>query len=435
MRRHPQNTVHASKWLRGKITLQETESERILTIPIRDDGREYSVDSLYNDQLEVVCVVLNTLHEFLHIEDLNEFKPLRIILNGQGGSGKSVVINTVVAVMRKMFGINDVVKVVAATGTAAYNVNGETFHHLFGMGVKKGEYKPNTQPAAARKRLVQKFKMLLALIIDERSLVTSKILGTAATYLSETLHGGGHYREQSWGGLPILIIAGDDYQLPGIGDGVLTALVSRAGSKMTQIGRQTFLDCAQYVMDLGGSKRMNNSESKNRQLLNRLRTGEPTEEDVWKLMSLHLENIERVHGRSKVDEITDKAIFLFYRNIKRQQHNLKQLVKKSSQENPVAICRSVSNGTTRAKGYQSHFESDLPATALLCVGAKVALSDRNFYPAWGLHNGACGTVDEIVFAEGGNPNHGALPQYVVVDFPQYSGPIWDEDNPTVSIHI
>ena len=96
--------------------------------------------------------------------------------------------------------------------------------------------------------------------------------------------------------MPILIIAGDDYQLSGIGDGVLTALVSRAGSKMTQIGRQTFLDCAQYVMDLGGSKHMNNSESKNRQLLNRLRTGEPNEEDVWKLMSLHLENIERVHG-------------------------------------------------------------------------------------------------------------------------------------------
>ena len=111
MRRHPQNTDHASKWLRGKITLQETETEKILTIPIRDDGHEYSVESLYHDQLEVVCVVLNTLHEFLHIEDLNQFKPLRIILNGQGGSGKSVVIDTVVAVMRKMFGINDVVKV------------------------------------------------------------------------------------------------------------------------------------------------------------------------------------------------------------------------------------------------------------------------------------------------------------------------------------
>ena len=162
--------------------------------------------------------------------------------------------------------------------------------------------------------------MLLALTIDEQSLFTSKILGTAATYLSETLHSGGHYREQSWGGLPILIIAGDDYQLPGIGDGILNALVSCAGLKMTQIGRQTFLDCAQYVMDLGGSKHMNNSESHNRQLLNCLRTGEPNEKDVWKLMGLHLENIEKIHGRSKVDEIEDKTIFLFYRNIKRQQH-------------------------------------------------------------------------------------------------------------------
>ena len=424
-----------AEWLKNQIRRVETEEETLLIIPRRDDGSHYELTSLYEDQLEVACVVLNTLHEFLTIEDLRNFKPLRIIVNGQGGSGKSVVINTIVSVMRRMFGINDVVKVVAPTGTAAYNVNGETFHHLFHMGVHKKEYKCNTMTASARKRLICKFKTLLALIVDERSLVTSKVMGTAESYLSETIFGGGHYRDHSWGGLPILVIAGDDYQLPGIGEGPLTALFSRAGSKMTQIGRSALLECAECVMDLGSSKRMKDSERANKLLLQRLRIGSPNEDDVKKLVSLHLAHQERIHGKAFTNEIKDKAIYLYYRNSKRQDHNLRELARRCSDKHPVAICRARSQGTTRAKGIGAHFEGDLPAASFFCVGSKVALSNRNFHPAWGLHNGACGTVDEIIFESGSNPNEGGLPSYVVVDFPLYNGPIWDEDNPTVRLRM
>ncbi len=147
-------------WLKTQIQRVETEEETLLIIPRRDDGSHYELASLYEDQLEVACVILNTLHEFLTIEDLRNFKPLRIIVNGQGGSGKSVVINTIVSVMRRMFGINDVVKVVAPTGTAAYNVNGETFHHLFHMGVHKKEYKCNTMTVTSRKRLIHSKRCL-----------------------------------------------------------------------------------------------------------------------------------------------------------------------------------------------------------------------------------------------------------------------------------
>lgn len=420
-------------WLKQKIALHESQSERILIIPKREDGGEYTIEGLYGDQKEILAVVLDTLHDFLYTDNLRRFKPLRVILNGQGGSGKSVVINTIVAVMRRMFGFNDVVKVVAPTGVAAANVNGETFHHLLTIGIKKQEYKRNTMSTSGRKRLIKKFKMLLAMIIDERSLVTSKILGTAESYISETIHGGGHHSSQSWGGLPILIIAGDDYQLPGIGEGPLTALFSRAGGKMTCIGRSTFLDCAQNVMELGGSKRMNNKENKNRELLNRLRIGEGIlEEDVQKLMSLHVDEVLKRHGKAYVDEIYNKAMFLYYRNDKKQRHNLVELIKRCSPSNPVAVVRARSHGSTAGKGIRRHFDSDVPAAALLCRDAKVALSNRNFYPSWGLHNGACGTINEIIFAPGENPNHGALPKYVVVDMPLYHGPIWDVANPTVS---
>lgn len=366
------------------------------------------------------------------MDDLSQFKPLRMIINGQGGSGKSVVINTIVSVMRQMFDDNDVVKVVAPTGVAAYNVNGETFHHCFNMGVNKGEYKANTMTAHARKKLVKKFKTLLALIVDERSLVPTKILGQAETMLAETIFEGGHFRDETWGGIPIIIIAGDDYQLPGIGEGGIEVLYRKGGSKMVQKGRTALLECASFVADLSTSKRMKSSETANRELMGRLRVGNDIREsDVQKLMSLHLDNIQATHGTAVVNDIRDKAMFLYYRNQKRQQHNMRELVKRSSPTNPVAIVKSKSSGQTNSKGVSAHFEGEIPTSALLCQDCKVALNNRNFYPAWGLHNGACGTVDEIVFDTNANPNQGDHPNYVVVDFPLYSGPPWDTNNPTV----
>jgi septin family protein len=140
---------------------------------LHEDGSEYDIDDLYEDQPEVVTVVLDTIHNFLHCNDLRQFKPLRIIVNGQGGSGKSVVINTLVTIIRKMFGFNDVVRVIAPTGVAAYKVNGETFHHLFHMGVSGKEYQSNTMSQSTRTKLIQKFKTTLALVINKRSLVSS----------------------------------------------------------------------------------------------------------------------------------------------------------------------------------------------------------------------------------------------------------------------
>jgi hypothetical protein len=405
---------------------------RVLHIPLKEDGTEYGVDMLYEDQKEIVTIVFDTLHEFLTMDNLGDFKPLRLIINGQGGSGKSVVINTIVTLMRNMFGMNDVVKVVAPTGVAAYNVHGETFHHMLHMGVTKGEYKSNNMPSTTRMSLIKKFKVLMAMIIDERSLVASKILGTAEAMISETIFDGGHMQDDSWGGLPILMLVGDDYQLPGIGEGPFTALYSRYGTKMTYKGKRALMECSKLVMELGGSKRLQSSQSAAKAMLDRLRIGEDVQdEDVNKLMSLHLESMEAQHGKAVVEDIRARAMFLFYRNEKRIRHNLTRLIEVSSSVCPVAVIKSRSKGTTRAKAYRSHFGSDIPSSALICLECSVALNCRNFRPSWGLHNGACGIVREIIFDTACNPNNNEMPLYVVVEFPLYCGPPWDIDNPKV----
>jgi hypothetical protein len=362
-----------------------------------------------------------------------------MIINGSGGSGKSVVINTIVTVMRKMFNINGVVKVAAPTGTAAFNVHGETLHHLFGMGISGEEYKPNAMNPTHRARLIQKFKTVLALIIDERSLMTSRNLGTAEQMLSETIYDGGPFPQKSWGGIPIVIMVGDDYQLAGIGDGPLTALYIRNRSKISAKGRDALLECSEFVMNLSTSKRINNSQQGDKDLIDRIRLAEKIlPSDVEKLLSLTLDNIKRRHGVDTVQEIKDKSIFLFYRNARRIRHNLEQIVVHSSNVNPVAIIKCSSTGKINGKAIGRHFdgsndsEGNCPKSCLVNVGAKVAINNRNFCPIWGLHNGACGIVDEVVFAKGTNPNNGDQPLFIVVIFPLYCGPIWDRNNTKVN---
>ena len=408
-----------------------------VTVPLKDDGSEYTIDGLYPDQRDIVAVVIDKLYEFMESDDLSSFRPLRIILNGAGGSGKSVVINTIVTVIRKMFDSDDVVKVAAPTGTAAFNVSGETFHHMLGNRVSRLAYLPNSMSASKRLKLIKKFKCLLAVIVDERSLVSNSVLGTAARQICETIFDGGPLREDIWGGLPIVILAGDDFQLPSQEEGPLNVLSSTAPkNRMISTGRNALLECAENVYDLQGSKRIKDSNNDDKDLIAQLRVATESgveDKHVERLMNLHIDNIKRVHGETFVSEIESKAIFLFYQNEKRIRHNVEQLAKQQSSANPVALMKCQSTSNTYGKGVASHFDSKSPKSVMLCKGSKVAIDNKNFCPQWGLHNGACGMVDEIVFSPGENPNHGDLPSYVVVEFPLYCGPAWDKDNPKVSL--
>lgn len=419
-------------WLNNKVRDHNT-TQNSVELPLRDDGSEYKTADLFKDQKEIVAVVMSKIKEWLECEDLSTFRPLRLVVNGSGGSGKSVVINTLITLMRRMFLYNDVVKIVAPTGTAAFNVKGETFHHLLGERVSSVQYKPNSMSAAKREMLVKKFKMLLLLIVDERSLVSHKLLGTAERKIAETIYEGGQLRHLSFGGLPVVMLVGDDYQLPSSDEGPLLTFNKIGMGAMTMAGRKALLECTENVMELGGSKRIKADQIEDKELVARIRVATETEipqKDVDKIQSLHLDNIRLKHGPDFVADIEKRAIYLFFLNSKRVRHNLFSLSRVCSKENPVALCKPITTGKETVKGDRRHFSSKAPTSCLLSVGAKVALDNKNFCPVWGLHNGACGTIEEIVFGQGKNPNHGDLPDYVVVNFPLYCGPTWDADNPT-----
>jgi hypothetical protein len=365
------------------------------------------------------------------------FEPLRLTIVGAAGTGKSVLINTLVSVLRRMFGDNDVVHVAAPTGTAAFNVGGETLHRLFAIFIED-EFKSHKELSAkTQKRLRLKFKNTVALLIDERSMVSLRSLGTACANVTSCAHGGLHASED-WGGIPIIILFGDDYQLPPpMAKGAFDILVYGGPilrSENEGLGAEQFLSCSEKVCELGSIKRTRSGQDEFKHILERARVGRIDGAMANKLvdeLSLH----KNVHYTEEDKETLFKdALFISANRTPVEEYNYLRLSQVSGKEHPVALLKSKT--VCRSKKGKPHLTSDnAPVSALICIGALVSICGRNFWPKWGLHNGALGTVMEIVFAKGQSPNNGELPLYVVVNFKTYCGPIWDPENPTVSKNL
>jgi hypothetical protein len=426
--------IPPQEWLKQKIEQYERSKRDKLSLPVRADGKEFTIDDLYPDQKYIAYEVMKKVMEFMTAEDLSDFQPLRCTIIGKGGAGKTVLLNTITSVLRKMFLNNDIVRVAAPTGVAAFNVGGETLQRMTCRGYAKGEYKANSLSTSQFETLVRKFRDLLVFIVDERSMLNSLLLGTTNQIMSETIYNAANTTiPESFGGLPVVVLCGDDMQLAGMGEGAFDALTSTKHGKMTQEGRATFLECAETVFELKSSRRLSDKNQSDRDILDAIRLGENVkEEHIQKLLSLRLKVIEEVHGPDIVAAIRKQSLHLYWTNAKRIEHNMRELVELNTHENPTAIMKAHSTGSKCPKAVNFHFKNrDVPLTCMVCRHAKVAIDGCNFFPEWALFNGSCGEVDEIVFNHGENPNEGALASYIVVDFPLYCGPVWDVNNPRV----
>ncbi len=122
-----------------------------LNIPKKSDGTLYDIEGLFEDQLTVVLLIMDKILEWALCEDLSDFKPLRVTINGPAGTGKTVVINTIVTLIRSMFNANGVVQVCAPTGTAAFNAGGETLHHFLANKAGMRQYDAFSMSAKKKK--------------------------------------------------------------------------------------------------------------------------------------------------------------------------------------------------------------------------------------------------------------------------------------------
>jgi hypothetical protein len=105
-----------------------------------------------------------------------------------------------------------------------------TLHHLLGINVGHPE---DMLSETTKENIKSRLTNLLCLMIDERSMLSSKILAIAERNVRECAFKGQNNKE-IWGGVPVVLLSGDDYQLfPVIDKGAIQGY-SRMNDKSSQ---------------------------------------------------------------------------------------------------------------------------------------------------------------------------------------------------------
>ena len=139
-----------------------------------------------------------------------DYKPFHRIISGGGGSGKSYLVHQITSTIRKMFSKNETVQTTAYTGSAAYNIRGKTIHSAYAINCVKIDQEMSQ---TNRDKLIKGLRHTVALLFDERSMIPADVLGACERNVALTAFGGSRYKHK-WGGIPIILFLGDDYQLP-----------------------------------------------------------------------------------------------------------------------------------------------------------------------------------------------------------------------------
>ena len=129
--------------------------------------------------------------------ELAEFSKHNLFITGCGGSGKSLFINSLVQNTSKK------IVVLAPTGVAAVNVEGQTIHSFFKFPI--GILDKNVKVSDQFKKLWKTFDVLL---IDEISMVRADLFGAMDTVMKKAAG-----NSKPFGGKQIILL-GDLWQLP-----------------------------------------------------------------------------------------------------------------------------------------------------------------------------------------------------------------------------
>ena len=133
---------------------------------------------------------------------------MRATVMGCGGTGKSHIINTIIGMVRTLTNSDNTVQIAAPSGAAVFNVQESTLHSLLNIGVAN----PEKEISERKEQLRAQLQRLLILVINKRSMISSKVLAVAERNTRICIYNGQNSTEL-WGGLPVVILFGDDYQL------------------------------------------------------------------------------------------------------------------------------------------------------------------------------------------------------------------------------
>ena len=332
-------------------------------------------------------------------------KPFQIFLTGGAGVGKSFLVRTIVQTVKRLFSRNNQVNdgnvlVCAPTGAAAYNIAGHTCHSAFHLPIHKSkldDYIPlSSEKLAAMKEAIGDTKLI---VIDEVSMLSADMLLTIHRRLCDVMG-----NSEPFGSVSILAV-GDLMQLPAVAQKPVyfppsDEIAAIYGSLWTSLFK---------IVELTEIQRQK-GDTKFADLLNRLRIGEQTDDDI------HLLKTRQVYKSS--DDYPFNSIHMFTYNRLKNQHNDEMLRKlKSKHFCFTAVDSKKDEQTQRIE--KSEFQKDaggLQTKLEIAIGARVVLT-KNIDISDGLVNSASGVVTGFIPNYTGNEDADSFkPKYILVKF-------------------
>jgi len=328
---------------------------------------------------------------------------LLMVVVGTAGTGKSYLINAI----RQRFqqnGESDRVKVTAPTGIAASNISGSTIYSL--LVLMKAHL--SSQRLLGLQQLMQDVKLL---IIDEYSFLSASFFDS----LDQRLHSVFPHSQRPFGGLNI-VLCGDPAQLPPVH---ALPVYAHHGSDEHAVARfhlfRTVVQLDQAFRQVGNDE----EQIRFRDILGRVADSVATEED-WK----KLQTRRACCLTASENELFDRSKYIVATNKIRHKINYEKL----SLLTPVMLIQEYDDATeltdVQILDSERVEKNDLHVFA---VGAEVMLS-YNLWTEAGLVNGSCGVVRSLV--EPPPPDISSC-RIVMVDFPNYRGPVLSPASPTV----
>lgn len=285
-----------------------------------------------------------------HVQDV---KPFTIFLTGGAGTGKSHLIKRIhyefdkILTAQKENPDSPIVLLVAYTGTAAYNIGGQTIHSALGINKSMGKSLVEEQANTLRCKL----QNLQLLIIDEVSMVSTPMLNLIHSRLQQIKQPSS--QSAVFGNIHILAV-GDFYQVPPVAAKPLTSNYASLTDLWSNI-------CIWELNEVVRQKGDHQFAS----LLNRLRT------------------------RKRDDPISDADNSL----LESEKIGHKNTVLDIEAADIVSDINKQKTYKRREPLLQEN--TNLPSYLRLCVDARVMLT-ANIDVQDGLTNGAMGTVTGII---------------------------------------
>ncbi|XP_057310732.1 uncharacterized protein LOC130648690 [Hydractinia symbiolongicarpus] len=359
-------------------------------------------------------------------------QPLRLLIQGTAGVGKTFIITALTRIVRRIFKRNSAVMNLAPTGAASVLIpNGRTIHsmtpppHKLKKDKNLNSVQLSDYPLGdVSLRKLRKYTgmhennelKLFQLNIDERSMQSKLLVAWCSQRLCEATGDFDNY----YGGVPAVNFFGDLGQLGPIRALDLHQPPKHDDSTINFAGYAIYRSF-QDVIVLTETMRQGPDQLALLQRLLRIRNGSITQQD-WQDINSRYEDALPQTEKCNFSHGRVLTLMETWNEVNEENHN-----KLASLGVPVAVIPS--RGRGKHHSLTDKQLGQIPLRSLMAVGATVILTkNQKGLTGLGLNNGAMGKVIAILYSPNMSPPE--FPIAVIVDFPNYKGPIWIPEHPT-----